>query len=277
MKFAYLDETGSADQSDVFVMAALLVDAYRLRKYTTEFDRMINVFLEKHPGLKKELKTKRMINGEGGWSEVSADERKEFLGKICDLAKECARVFAIAISFSEFKKAIAASHGQPFEASYWIGTAMFLAGVIQKRMQSGKKNKGLTVLICDDNKREMQNLSDALHAANSWFDPLYQASKLKAGKTVWIELNDDLRFDQIVNTAFAIKSEHSSMIQVADAVAYVYRRQIELLTEDEEWDGEKKYFEQLVGRLPKNERLGRTPGGPCIDFYKAAQHKQWAL
>jgi hypothetical protein len=31
MKFAYVDETGSTDERDVFVMAGLLVDAYRLR------------------------------------------------------------------------------------------------------------------------------------------------------------------------------------------------------------------------------------------------------
>ena len=43
MKFAYFDESGTlgVEGNDVFVMAGLLIDAYRLRKYTAEFDRLI--------------------------------------------------------------------------------------------------------------------------------------------------------------------------------------------------------------------------------------------
>lgn len=277
MKFAYVDESGSADQSDVFVMVAVLVDAYRLRKYTSKFDKMIDAILAQHPGLRKELKTSRMINGEGGWNKIDAEERKKFLSQICDLANECSRIFAIALSFEGFNAAVEGSYGPPFAKSYWIGAAMYLSSIIQKKMKVGQKNKGLTVLICDDNKREMQNLSDSLHLSDSWFDPLYQKSKAIRGKTTWIKLNADQRFDQIVNTAFAIKSEHSSLIQVADAISYVYRRRIELMTENERWRGEKEYFEALGGRLPTHERLGRNPGGQCIDFYKAAQNKYWIL
>jgi len=177
MKFAYVDESGSSDEGDVFVMAGVLVDAYRLRKHSLKFDGIISTFLAKHPGLRKELKTKRMINGEGGWSVVSADERKQFLCDICDLANECARIFAVAFSFKNHATAVSGSYQQPFGKSYWLGAALFIASLIQRKMQSGKKNKGLTVLICDDNKKEMQNLSDALYDAEAWFDALYQEGR----------------------------------------------------------------------------------------------------
>jgi hypothetical protein len=59
MKFIYVDESGDSTQSDVFVMTGLLVDAYRLRKYTAEFDKMIVDFLAKHPGSPKELKDQK--------------------------------------------------------------------------------------------------------------------------------------------------------------------------------------------------------------------------
>jgi Protein of unknown function (DUF3800) len=277
MKFVYVDESGSSGEGDVFVMAGILVDAYRLRKHTIKFDNMISALLENHPGLRKELKTKRMINGEGGWSAVDADVRKQFLRDICDLAKECARIFSIALSFEKHAVAIADGHQQPFDKSYWLGAALFIAGLIQKKMQIGKKNKGLTVLICDDNKKEMQNLSDALYAADAWFDPIYQQSKSKNGQTIWIPIPEDQRFDQIVNTAFAIKSEHSSLVQIADAVAYIHRRHLELLNSPENWVGEKEYFADLVDRLPKHERLGRNPGGHCIDFYQAVRVNDWQI
>jgi hypothetical protein len=278
MKFAYVDESGDQGQSDVFVMAGVLIDAYRLRKYTATFDKMIVDFLAKHPGAPAELKTKNFINGAGGWSVVDPTERKQFLSEICGLAAECARIFAIAFSFDRFKQAVGGGHGQPFEKSYWLGASLFVAAVVQKKMQTERGNKGLTVLICDDNKQGMGALADALHDGHVWFDPLYQTAKKKRGKTVWSEVPDDERFDQIVNCAFAIKSHHSSLIQVADAVSYVYRRHLELKSEKEAWAGEQKYFAELATRLDaKRESLGRNPGGPCVDFYQAASHAEWTI
>ena len=143
-------------------------------------------------------------------------------------------------------------------------------------MQGNDRNKGHTVFIYDDNKWENANLSEALHNANPWFDPIYQTSKKKRGKTIWCEVSDDERFNQIINTAFSIKSDHSSLIQVADAVCYAYRRHLELKSIRERWDGEREYFASLVAKLSR-EPLGRTPGGQCINFYKAVRHKDWKL
>jgi hypothetical protein len=239
---------------------------------------MILAFLAKHEGTPKELKTKVFINGSGGWSKVDPAERKAFLGEVCDLAVECARVFAVSLSFERFEKAADAGYKQPFGKSYWLAAAMFIAALVQQKMQKVRKNKGLTVFICDDNKREMQNLSDGLYESHSWFDPIYQKSKLKQGKTVWKDIGNGERFDHIVNSAFAIKSEHSSLVQVADAVSYVFRRHLELKSVEEAWEGEREYFAGLAGKLePKRERLGRTPGGACIEFYESACHKKWRL
>jgi AcrR family transcriptional regulator len=55
---------------------------------------------------------------------------------------------------------------------------------------------------------------------------LYQTRK--KGESVWKEISEGARFNQIVNSAFAIKSHHSSFIQVVDAVCYAYRRHLEL-------------------------------------------------
>lgn len=133
------------------------------------------------------------------------------------------------------------------------------------------------MFVCDDNKREMANFSDAIYDADAWFDPLYQPSRIKKGKTVWMPLSDDDRFSHIINSAFAIKSQHSSLIQVADAVVYIFRRDLELKSAEEAWIGEKAYYAGLAASLHgKRERLGRNPGGPCASFYKTACHKEWA-
>ena len=155
---------------------------------------------------------------------------------------------------------------------------MFVSGLIQKKMQGKSNNKGLTVLIFDDNKAHMPKVSDGLYLAEPWFDALYQQTKKVKGKNQWGELKQHQRFDHIINTAFAIKSQHSSLVQVADAVSYVYRRHLELSTQPEAWAGEQVFYAGLVTRLDaKCERLGRAPDAECIDFYKAVKHPAWAL
>lgn len=155
---------------------------------------------------------------------------------------------------------------------------MFTGSLVQKKMQSIKNSKGLTVVIMDDNKREMPSLSDELYKGNPWFDGLYQVSEKRHGKTIWKPKKQADRFDHIVNTAFAIKSDHSSLVQVADAISYVYRRHLELTTAEEAWHGEQDYYLNLVRLLERSrEKIGRCPDASCVTFYKEAKHPSWEL
>ena len=44
------------------------------------------------------------------------------------------------------------------------------------------------------------------------------------------------------------------------------------------WTGERQYFASLVAKLePIRKGLGRPGYGPCIQFYRAARHKDWTL
>lgn len=279
MKFAYVDESGSNEEGDVFVMAGLLIDAYRLRKYTSRFDLELAAFLAKHPGAPTELKTKAFINGRGGWNTVAPDDRKQFLSDVCALAAEVSSIYGFGMSFDLFDTACASgAYTTPCARNYWALNGMFISGLIQKKMQGKPNNKGLTVLIFDDNKAHMPKVSDGLYLAEPWFDALYQQSKKVKGKNQWRDMNQSQRFDHIINTAFAIKSQHSSLVQVADAVSYVYRRHLELATQPEAYAGEQAFYSNLVARLDaKRERLGRTPDTECIDFFNAVKHPAWAL
>lgn len=279
MKFIYVDESGALDQGDVFIMCGLMVDAYKLRKKTEEFDRLLEAVFANHEGNRSDFKTSRFINGKGGWSAVEPTERKAFLKRVCELAVDNGgKVFGIGLSFAAFDAAAGNDHGQPFNANYWLASAMFTVCLVQKKMQGVKNSKGLTVVIMDDNKTEMPKLSDELYKGNPWFDGLYQVRGKKRGKAVWLDRTKKNRFDHIINTAFAIKSDHSSMVQVADAISYVYRRHFELKSVAEAWVGEKDYYAELVAILePARETLGQCPDAPCVKFYKAAKHPEWKL
>jgi hypothetical protein len=277
MKFIYVDESGARDQGDVFVMTGLMVDAYKLRKKTEYFDRRLEALFRLHPGNRADFKTSRFINGKGGWRDVDPIERKAFLKRVCELAVENGgKVFGFGLSFAAFDAAAVAGDAQPFGTNYWLASAMFTACLVQKKMQGVKNSKGLTVVIMDDNKSEMPKLSDELYQGNAWFDGLYQIQGKKRGKTIWLERTKRDRYDHIINTAFAIKSDHSSMVQVADAISYIYRRHLELQSVPEAWAGEKEYYAELVCILnPARETLGRCPDEPCVKFYRAAKHPEW--
>lgn len=279
MKFIYVDESGGRDQGDVFVMCGLMVDAYKLRKKTEDFDKMLAAMFARHPGTRNDLKTSRFINGGGGWRQVPADERKQFLTDLCNLAVDNGgKIFGIGLSFAAFDAAIAAGHGHPFGNNYWLAGATFTSCLVQKKMQGVKNSKGLTVVIMDDNEAGMPGLSEAIHKADPWFDGLYQVQGRRKKKTVWVERTEGDRFDHIVDTAFAVKSDHSSLVQVADAICYVYRRHIELLTTREAWAGEKAYYAALVQRLERSrEKIGRTPDVASVKFFGQARHSVWQL
>ena len=279
MKFVYVDESGGRDQSDVFVMCGLMVDAYKLCKKTADFDAKLKKLFTRHPGTQTELKTRHFIKGAGAWSKVDAEERKQFLTEICDVAvSNGGKIFGIGLSFDNFKAALDDGYDHPFAKSYWIASAMFISSLVQKKMQNISNNKGLTVVIMDDNKKEMANFSDALYDCDPWYDGLYQVQKCPRGSPAWQNRTDQDRFDQIINTSFAIKSNHSSLIQVADALSYVYRRNLELMDQTEAYSGERAFYARLVAKLDRaREKIGRTPEYPCNQFFKKARHAGWRL
>ena len=278
MKFIYVDESGDSDHSDVFVMCGLMVDAYKLRTATEKIDNLIISILKKHPRSQKEFKTSQFINGKHRWNRIAGAERCNILRGICKLAiSSGGRIFGIGLSFNRLRHALS-EVGQPPQHSHWQISAMFIASLIQKEMQKEKRRKGHTVVVMDDNKIEMESFSDQIYRCHDWYDGLYVAKSTKKTRD-WEPRTHKDRFDQIINTAFAIKSDHSTLIQIADAICYVYRRHLELKDTDESWDGERHFYCGLVEVLEqKREKLERCPEGvECVEFYNAARHSHWIL
>lgn len=279
MKFIYVDESGGPDLGDIFVMAGLMIDAYRLRRQTQGLDDALDAILPVRPSGRMELKTSRFLNGRGNWGRIDADVRKGFVRKLCDLSIEGGgQIFALALSIGGFRSACKRFPDQPTGSNTWLASAMFLASLIQKKMQRVAKGKGLTVMIMDDNKQYMPRLSDTIHSRAPWFDGLYKVHKTHRNKKIWEPRSGDNRFDHVVNTPFAIKSNHSSLVQVADALCYIYRRHLELSTQSEAWRGERDYINGLIDTVePRRQKLGRCPNEPCVQFFEEAKCSGWKL
>ena len=288
MKFAYIDESGNDERNDVFVMCGLIVDAYSLRKTTAEFDNILGSFFAQYSDIELgrtesggfELKTNDAINGNRKWRKVDAQIRKDFVRQLCqEFISARGKIAGIGISIKCAKDADDSVYKQPFGTDYWVACGMYVSSLIQREMQKEKGNKGHTVLIVDDNKVKMPKISQELHESESWYDGLYQTQRVFRGKREWKKRTKNDRFDQIINTAFAIDSEHSSLIQVADAVCHIIRRHLEI--EDgvkEKWNGERNYYDSIFKILTHKNvllRINTQPDALCNKYYKYITHQAW--
>ncbi|TFH42189.1 MAG: DUF3800 domain-containing protein [Lysobacterales bacterium] len=140
--------------------------------------------------------------------------------------------------------------------------SLHLALQIQKHHQSKGNNKGQTFLFVDENKKSADQLAELLFAPPEWSDAYYDRDKKQA------------RLDQVIDSAFAVKSHHAGLVQVADLYALILRRYVELhdYGSAEIWDGEKleidEYAKILASRLlPKSARWPTRPKSSCGHWY----------
>ncbi len=279
MKFLYADESGAKDHSRFFTMAGVMVDAVKLRKRTEDIDKLWLSLANQHPDSPSEIKTGRMINGKGGWSKVAPDIRKKFISDIIHLATENGgKIFCIALDFEKFQTLSKDDYELPYDKQKWTYCALYLASLVQKKMQIVKGKKGLTVFVMDDNKAEIPTLTNGLYESPPWFDGLYAVQKKKRGKNVWVERKKADRFDHIVNTTFSINSEHSTFVQAADVVSYVYRRHLEIVVDGEAYDGERTLFDGWFNKLEgARQKQGRTQDCAAKRFYENLTPDGWTL
>lgn len=278
LKFIYLDETGLDENTDVFVMVGLLIDAYSLRRITQEFDDLIGGFITNHGGKIQEVKTTSLFKPKGWWGNVNISDKQDYLSRVINLVIDNTEIYSIAISKNCFDK----NNALPAEIkkNYWLIAALYIASLVQKKMRKLEKNKGNTVMVFDNNAKDVPKISDSLYAPNPWFDDLYQSSISSPRKKKPKEVKPEERFNQIINTAFSIKSQHSYIIQAADAVCHILRRHIELQsTGKEKWSGEKDQMTQLANSIIlKKIKLGQSLAeSPCLKYYKSIIYHGWRL
>src|SRR6266540_2213232 len=93
--------------------------------------------------------------------------------------------------------------------------------------ESGDRRQRHTFLFYDDNKQKVANLCDLLFSPPNCLGIYYGRGKRQEA------------FAQIIDTAFAIKSHHSGIVQIADIYAFIIRRYFEINEggKTQQWDG----------------------------------------
>ena len=140
---------------------------------------------------------------------------------------------------------------------------MHLALAIQRRHKDKRGNKGKTLLILDQQREFEKSVSRILSSPPPWTDGYYGCSTATK------------RLDQIIDTAYFVRSHHASFVQIADLIAYAARKYAELETgETEKYEGELKkietWYQEIIYPTLIERRHQFPPGDDAlISYYKA--------
>jgi hypothetical protein len=239
MKICYVDESGNQPSDPSLVMVGLLVDALRLNRTRDEFGDIFDAVQENFEEELKELKGSKMLFGKDRWRKIDPAIRKAIAGRLCGWL--CNRKHHLVLAALDRTRHEIHDHTSlpEFTNDPWLASAVHIALQLQKVNQGKSHNKGLTFLVFDENKAKADALAELLWDVPSWTDDYY-------GKTTKQE-----PLDQLIDSAFTVKSHHAGLVQVADLFAFIFRRFSEFrdFGIDEEWTGEKELIDGYVDLL----------------------------
>lgn len=262
MKFCYCDESGHGDNDPCFVAVGVIVDAARLNRTADAFSELFAAIQAHSPEQLKEIKASKLLMGRDRWRQVDPEIRKRICEALCLWITD--RKHTLILTAVDRAKYASNKNAAPIELQrgYWLAGMTHLALQLQKLHQGQPSNKGRTVLLIDDNKQFADNLAEVLWTPPTWTDSFYEKRRKQE------------QFDQIIDSAFAVKSHHAGLIQIADLFALVFRRYAEMRDYGlaEEWAGERAYVDSLVRTLSRrlaaaSSRWPKRPQCPCTQWY----------
>lgn len=262
MKVCYVDESGNQDQDPCLVMVGIVVDTLRLSRTQEEFKEIFDIVQGLFQENLRELKGSKMIFGRDRWRSVDRTIRKRIAEFFCNWVVNRKHHIVLAAIDRKRLDQIGGKDFPEVANDPWLAASLHIALQLQKHHQSKAKNKGRTFLFVDENKRAADQLAELLFAPPDWTDAYYGRGKKQP------------RLDQLIDSAFAVKSHHAGLVQVADLYALILRRYAELhdYGSTELWDGERAlidgYTKTLTSRLlPRATRWPARPNSLCGWWY----------
>ena len=265
MKVCYVDESGNRSNDPFLVMIGIVVDTYRLNRTRTEFGQIFDVIQDIFQENLRELKGSKMIMGRSRWRKVAPSTRDLIADFLCKWVGGRKHSLVLAAIDRQKLSTIDSGPQIPKEMSDpWLAAALHVALQLQRAHQKIKSNKGTTFLVFDENKMKADNFAEMLWQCPSWADTYYGRTRKQEA------------LDQLVDTAFTVKSHHVGLVQVADLYSFLFRRYAELEggATREEFSGERELIGKYVGilsrsLLPKSHRWPSRTGSPCARWYSS--------
>lgn len=235
MKFCYVDES---QQSDITVIASILIDAHRLHISRKKWKDLLIDELE-NPNELSEIKGKELYNGRGYWKRYDGERRKQLITRFIEwIADRKHKITFGAVSKSKLKDNMNEAEQLGLERlDSWDIAAMHLILGVQKNQQKEKKNKGKTIFVFDKVKGEGK-LLDFVREPPEVTEHFYSKKPKESA------------LDQIVDVPFFVDSLHVGFIHLADLFAYIICR-FAIISEGiiaEKYEGELNQLKSWMGQ-----------------------------
>ncbi len=259
MRFCYIDETGTHEESQVLVFVGLVIDATKRAKIEREARVILEDLLSQSSRPVSELKGHHLYHGKKHWKGVRG--RHEYITRICEW-----------YASSQSRLAISAIHLDPYPGSHlqdltglnsWNAGALHVGLQIQKSGGRKERNKGATALIFDQQQMNQHAITELLVDPPEFVDQFYGRGKREPA------------FDQVIDTPFFVESHHVPAVQIADVFATILRHYVEVNAKlrEERFVGEsnvlQNWWETLSGRfLDKSARLPTKPRSELAGAYR---------
>ena len=247
MYLCYVDESGYTgkkydENQPIQVMVGVLVDFYRFHRTDNQFKEIFNIVKQNIPV--KEIKGQEIYRGRKSWSKINHKIRDKVIDYYLNWVSE--RKHKIIISVIDNKKFFdlktSGSYTEFFESlPYpWILSAFHISLVIQKENRKKKKNKGKTLLIFDEEDTFEDKLQNLIFEPPNFIDDFVEFDQKQ----------EKYRLNQILDSAYFVKSHYSSIAQVADILAFLLKIFFELKTgKKEKYNGEKAKIENWISKI----------------------------
>lgn len=248
MFLCYVDESGYNGKKfnpaqPVQTMAGIFPNLYNFHKSDAEFKKVFEIINQKIPI--DEIKATEIYRGRKSWKEIKPairDKVIEFYIKwICDRNH---KFIITAIDNKQFFRIKKANSEHVFFKLFpypWLLSAFHLSLVIQKCNRCKRGNKGKTILVFDEQDAFEEALCELIFDPPDFIDEYVKFEKKKEKE----------RLNQIVDSAYFVKSHHSSMAQVVDILSFLYRLYLELnhYGFDEAYDGEREKISTWISMV----------------------------
>lgn len=258
MKFCYVDETGSDGRSPIFCQVGLIVDSVREGKTHGFLSKSLNTFAEQTGKKPQEIKGSDLYQGKNKFHKVDGELRIQIFESMCEFARTRKHKIALTVVNNNTAKEDLIADS----IDCWTAGALNILLQVKKSLEGVKGNKGRTVFVFDEYKRNEKFL-ELVKASPDWI-----SCKEKPPESSTI-------FDSVVDVPFFANSQHVELLQVVDVLAFMFRRYFELsdFQDEEKFDDEKKDLEKLVKTvskrlLPKRIRYPSRKNCHCCQWFE---------
>jgi uncharacterized protein DUF3800 len=198
-------------------MAGVVVDSQRMHITKDHWIGLLNA-LSSIAGKKiAELHTRNFYSGGGIWKGLDGDRRARILTGIFEwLAERKHQVVYSSACKASYEKNFALQKIPDELNTVWRFLGFHLMLAMQRCCQTEEKNKGNTLFIFDNEKREELRFTDIIKRPPAWSSEYYEVTK------------DGRLLDQIIDVPYFGDSRDVALIQLADVFSFFLRRYAEI-------------------------------------------------